>query len=140
MMDMYEAEVDEFEDVPDGNYIVTIEKMELTMTKETKKPMFAVQCKVSEDLQGKGNEGRLIFFNRVIGGNVSSDKWNDGKAIKSVITWLEKLETETVPEFFNYSDFKRIIDLIFAKTGGKLFKIDYHPYLLNPVKVCGRAS
>lgn len=130
------AKVGEFEDVPDGDYIVTIEKMELTLTKETNRLMFAVQCKVSVDLQGKGNEGRLIFLNRVIGGNKNSDKWNDGKSIKSVITWLEKLETETVPEFFNYSDFANVVLNIFQEVHGSVaMKVKYAGKAFNPISI-----
>ena len=101
----------EFDEVPDGKYIVSIEAMEIKLTKAADKLMFAVQCKIKEGNQ----KGRMIFFNRVISGNKSTEKWNDGKAIKSVITWLEKLETETVPEFFNYQDFADCVLDIFQE-------------------------
>lgn len=91
------ADLSSFEDVPDGTYIVGFDKMEIKPTKAKDKLMFAVQCKIKEG----PHKGRLLFFNRVISGNKTSEKWNDGKAIKSVCTWLDKLETETVPEFYN---------------------------------------
>lgn len=89
------ADLSSFEDVPDGTYIVGFDKMEIKPTKAKDKLMFAVQCKIKEG----PHKGRLLFFNRVISGNKTSEKWNDGKAIKSVCTWLDKLETETVPNF-----------------------------------------
>ena len=106
-----EAKDNEFEDVPDGTYIVGIEKMEVKPTKAGDKLMFAAQCEIREGEY----KNRMIFFNRVISGNKNSDTWNDGKAIKSVITWVDKLETETVPEFINYSDFAECILDIFLE-------------------------
>ena len=80
------ADLSSFEDVPDGTYIVGFDKMEIKPTKAKDKLMFAVQCKIKEG----PHKGRLLFFNRVISGNKTSEKWNDGKAIKSVCTWLDK--------------------------------------------------
>lgn len=134
-MKIQEAKANEFEDVPDGKYIVSIEKMEIKLTKKGDKLMFAAQFKIKEG----EHKNRMIFFNRTISGS-TSEKWTDAMAIKSIITWLDKLETEVEPEFINYEDFGRIIDLIFAKTGRKLFKIGYHSYLFNPVEMFGRAS
>lgn len=74
------ADLSSFEDVPDGTYIVGFDKMEIKPTKAKDKLMFAVQCKIKEG----PHKGRLLFFNRVISGNKTSEKWNDGKAIKSV--------------------------------------------------------
>ena len=92
----------DFADVPDGTYIISIEKMEIKLTKAQDKLMFAVQAKIKEGEQAN----RMIFFNRVISGN-SSAKWTDGQAIKSVCTWVNKLiaEDDTPVEFVNYADF-----------------------------------
>jgi hypothetical protein len=129
--DVESAKDTDFEDVPDGTYIVGIEKMELTLTKETNKPMFAVQFKIKEG----EHQGRMIFFNRVVGGN-KSEKWNDGKAIKSVITWLDKLETETKAEFFNYSDFSDCILDIFQEVQNTIeLEVDYMAKKYNPVTI-----
>lgn len=129
--DVANAQVNDFEDVPDGTYIVSIEKMELTLTKETNKPMFAVQCKIKEGQY----KGRMIFFNRVVGGN-SSPKWTDGMAIKSVITWLEKLGTETVPEFFNYQDFADCVLDIFQEVQGAIeMEVVYAAKKFNAISI-----
>ena len=131
----------EYTEVPDGDYIVTIDKMEIKLTKDGKKLMFAVQCDIKETSDGEPTQhkGRKIFFNRVISGNRSSESWNDGRAIKSVITWLDKLETDTVPEFVNYSDFAGLVLDIFQELQGNVeldgtyAAKDFNPITINEV-------
>lgn len=134
--DVDEAEDSQFAEVPDGKYIVTIEKMEIKLTKAQDKLMFAAQCKIKEDLQGKKQEKRMIFFNRVISGNKNSENWNDGRAIKSVITWLDKLETKTKAEFINYSDFADCVLDIFQEIQGNIeLEVDYKSNAFNPISI-----
>ena len=126
-----EADASAFDDVPDGTYIVGFEKMEIKLTNAKDKLMFAVQCKIKEG----EHKGRMIFFNRVISGN-SSPKWTDGQAIKSVCTWLDKLETETVPEFINYEDFAGCVLDIFQEIQGKVeAEVDYAAKKFNPITI-----
>lgn len=123
-----------FTDVPDGSYIVSIEKMELTVTKAEKKPMFAVQCKIAEGAQ----KGRMIFFNRVVGGNKNTDRWNDGKAIRSVITWINKLlaEEDEPVDFVNYSDFaEQILDVFQLVQGNIELDVEYKKDAFNPITI-----
>ena len=111
---------------------VGFDKMEIKPTKAKDKLMFAVQCKIKEG----PHKGRLLFFNRVISGNKTSEKWNDGKAIKSVCTWLDKLETETVPEFYNYSDFADCVLDIFQEVQGKVeAEVDWAAKDFNPITI-----
>ena len=107
----------DFADVPDGTYIIDIEKMEIKLTKAQDKLMFAVQAKIKEGEQAN----RMIFFNRVISGN-SSAKWTDGQAIKSVCTWVNKLiaEDDTPVEFVNYADFADQILDVFQSIQGAI--------------------
>jgi hypothetical protein len=126
-----EADASAFDGVPDGTYIVGFEKMEIKLTNAKDKLMFAVQCKIKEG----EHKGRMIFFNRVISGN-SSPKWTDGQAIKSVCTWLDKLETETVPEFINYEDFAGCVLDIFQEIQGKVeAEVDYAAKKFNPITI-----
>lgn len=126
-----EADASAFDDVPDGTYIVGIEKMEIKLTNAKDKLMFAVQCKIKEG----EHKGRLLFFNRVISGN-SSPKWTDGQAIKSVCTWLDKLETETVPEFINYADFADCVLDIFQEVQGKVeAEVEWAAKKFNPISI-----
>ena len=128
----------EYEDVPNGDYIVSVNKMEVKTTKAGDKLMFAVQMSIKENSDGsKSNQkGRKIFFNRVISGNRVSESWNDGKAIKSVITWLNKLETDLIPEFVNYSDFAELVLDIFQEIQGKVeLDVTYKASDFNPVSI-----
>ena len=74
---------------------VKIEKMELAATKDGR-PMFKVQCRI---LDGEFKKW-CLFMNRVIYGTK-----NDANMIASVLGWLDKLGSETIPEFKNYSQF-----------------------------------
>ena len=128
----------EYEDVPNGDYIVSVDKMEVKTTKAGDKLMFAVQMSIKENSDGsKSNQkGRKIFFNRVISGNRVSENWNDGKAIKSVITWLDKLGTDLIPEFVNYSDFAELVLDIFQEIQGKVeLDVTYKASDFKPVSV-----
>ena len=128
----------EYEDVPNGDYIVSVDKMEVKTTKASDKLMFAVQMSIKENSDGsKSNQkGRKIFFNRVISGNRVSESWNDGKAIKSVITWLDKLGTDLIPEFVNYSDFAELVLDIFQEIQGKVeLDVTYKASDFNPVSI-----
>lgn len=124
----------DFADVKKGNYICSIEKMELTVTKTDKKPMFVACLKVKEGEY----KGRLLFFNRVVYGNKSSDRWNDGRAIKSVCTWVNHLLTEDDDplEFVNYQDFKdQILDIYQMLQDTVELDIDYDPKAFNPITI-----
>lgn len=116
--------------VPNGTYTVSIESMGITT--KNNHLMFAAQCKIKEGDQ----KGRMIFFNRVISGLEKSEKWGDNHAIKSVITWLEKLETETVPEFFNYQDFADCVLDIFQEVKDVVeAEVEYKADNFNPISI-----
>lgn len=133
----------EFENVPDGIYVVSVEKMEVKLTNAKDKLMFAVQMKIKEALDKDGDsvetnqKGRMIFFNRVISGN-SSPKWTDGQAIKSVVTWVNKLlgdDAEAV-EFVNYSDFaEQVLDVFQEIKDAIEVEVDYAAKRFNPVSI-----
>ena len=128
----------EYEDVPNGDYIVSVDKMEVKTIKAGDKLMFAVQMSIKENSDGSksSQKGRKIFFNRVISGNRVSESWNDGRAIKSVITWLDKLETDLIPEFVNYSDFAELVLDIFQEIQGKVeLDVTYKASDFNPVSI-----
>lgn len=113
--EVQETDDSQFADVPDGEYEVGFDSLEIKPTKKKDKLMFSAQCSILDGDQ----KGRKIFFNRVISGN-TSPKWTNAQAIKSVCTWLDKLETETVPEFINYSDFAECVLDIFQEVQGKV--------------------
>ena len=129
--DVENAKDNEFEDVPDGTYIVSIDKMEIKETKAKDKLMFAVTAKIKEG----EFQGRLLFFNRVILGN-TSPKWTDAQAIKSVITWVNKLLApgEAPVEFVNYSDFdEQILDVFQSIKDTIEIEMEWKPKNFNPM-------
>ncbi len=129
--DVNETKDTDFEDVPDGEYIVSIEKMEIKLTKAGDKLMFAVQFKIKEGEFAN----RMIFFNRVISGN-TSPKWTDAKAIKSVMTWLDRLETDIETEFISYQDFADLVLDIFQEIHSEVeLEIDYKQDAFNSVVI-----
>ena len=131
--EVQEAPDTNFADVPDGEYIVGIEKMEIKTTKAGDKLMFSVQAKIKEGEQAN----RMIFFNRVITGNKSL-KWTDGMAIKSVCTWVNELlsDDEEPISFVNYSDFAdQILDVFQSIQGTIEVAVDYKADAFNPITI-----
>jgi hypothetical protein len=128
----------EYDDVPKGIYMTTIDKMEIKPTKAEDKLMFAVQMSIIETIEApKKQDKRKIFFNRVICGNKITERWNDGVAIKGVISWLEKLldEDDTL-EFKNYSQFaEEILDIYQDICPNIELKIDYDPDAFNSIDI-----
>lgn len=127
------ANTPDFAEVPDGDYIVGIEKMEIKLTNKKDKLMFAVQCKIKEGDQ----KGRMIFFNRTISGS-QSEKWTDGMSIKSVCTWVNELltEDEAPVEFINYSDFaEQILDVFQSVKDVIELDVTYAVNKFNPITI-----
>ena len=113
-------------DIPNGTYIVGIDKMEIRATKDGR-PMFFIQCRVKEGEY----KNKCVFMNRVIYGTK-----NDGSMIQSVITLLDKLETETIPEFNGYQDFVDVVADIYEEIQGKVeCEIDYDKDAFNSVSI-----
>lgn len=128
----------EFDDVPKGTYICNIEKMEIKATKAGDKLMFAAQLGITETVDApKKQDKRKIFFNRVICGNKTTDKWNDGVAIKGVITWLkELLDDEDTIEFQNYSQFAdEVLDIYQDICPHIEVKVNYDPDAFNTIVI-----
>ena len=128
----------EYDDVPAGTYMVVIDKMEVKPTKNGDKLMFAVQMGITETLDApKKQDKRKIFFNRVICGNKTTEKWNDGVAIKGVMTWIEKiLDDGDSIEFKSYSQFAdEVLDIYQDICPQIAIKIKYDPDAFNPVTI-----
>ena len=128
----------EYDDVPKGTYMAVIDKMEVKQTKKGDGLIFAVQMGITETIAApKKQDKRKIFFNRKICGNKTTESWNDGVAIKGVITWIEKLldEDDTI-EFKNYSQFaEEVLDIYQDICPQIALKIDYDPDAFNPVTI-----
>lgn len=128
----------EYDDVPKGTYICDIEKMEIKETKKKDGLNFSLQLGITETIDApKKQDKRKLFWNRKIAGNKNTDKWNDGIAIKGVITWIEKLldEGDTI-EFTNYSQFAdEVLDIYQDICPEISIKINYDPDGFNPIEI-----
>lgn len=124
---------DDYPEVTKGKYTVKIDKMEIKPTKTDGYPMFSAQFRI-QDGQFKNS---CIFFNRKIYGNRETDKWNDGKAVAGVVTWLDKLQTDTIPEFISYSQFADCVADIYEECDkyNLLLDVEYDPDAFNPIKI-----
>lgn len=112
--------------VPAGNYIVKIEKMEVAATKDGR-PMFKVQCRI---LEGEFKKW-CVFMNRVIYGTK-----NDANMISSVIGWLQKLEPSVDVEFKNYSQFSDLVLDIFEEVADAVeLEVAYNPDAFNSISI-----
>jgi hypothetical protein len=132
-----EAPEQQFDDVPAGRYIIAIESMEVKPTKKGDKLMFSVGARIKETVEAaKKQDNRCIFFNRVISGNRTTDKWNDGRAIKGVLTWLSELVDREV-EFVSYSQFAAEVESIFNDEVEDAIEIEieYDPEAFNPISI-----
>lgn len=132
-----EAPEQQFDEVPAGRYIVAIESMEVKPTKKGDKLMFTVGARIKETVDAaKKQDNRCIFFNRVISGNRSTEKWNDGRAIKGVLTWLSEIVDHDV-EFKSYSKFAAEVESIFKDEVEDAIEIeiDYDPEAFNPISI-----
>lgn len=128
-------------DTPAGNYVAKVEKMELGATKDGR-PMFKVMLRVveageeateavTEYLSHFKNKKPCLFMNRVIYGTK-----NDANMIASVLGWLDKLETETVPEFKNYSQFANNVLDIFEEVADAIeIDVNYNPDSFNSIEI-----
>lgn len=128
----------EYDDVPKGLYICNIDKMEIKPTKAGDKLMFSVQMGIIETVSApKKQDKRKIFFNRVICGNKTTDNWNDGVAIKGVISWVEKLlDAGDTIEFLNYTQFAtEILDIYQEICPNISVKVQYDPDNFNPITI-----
>ena len=123
----------EYSEIKKGTYILGLDKMELKLTKAGDKVMFSVQCNIKE---GK-EKGRKLFFNRTLSGS-TSEKWTDGMAIKSVVTWVNELigEDGTPIRFINYSDFaEQILDAFQELQNSVEVEIEYKANDFNPITI-----
>ena len=129
----------EFDDVPKGRYNCTIKSMEVKLTKNQDKVIFAVSLQIKDTIEApKKQDNRYIFWNRVICGNKTTEKWNDGVAIKGVITWISKILTDDdIPlEFKNYSQFADdILDIFQSVCPSVELDVDYDPDAFNPITI-----
>lgn len=124
---------DSTSEIEGGNYICNILSLKLKKTK-TSKIMFTITYKI---IKSENNKyiGRIIYFNRVIVGNKSTEKWNDGKALKSIIEYLFTLGYSII--FNGYEEFNNDLSVIFEELKDKSIYITYRPDAFTNANVIG---
>ncbi len=104
----------DYKSVPHGEYEVSVEKMELVATKETKKPMLSVWFKVLSDGEYKGS---LIFFNQVV---------EQAFQVHIANEFLRSLDSGVEVEFKTYKQYGNLIMDIHEAISDKLeFALKY---------------
>lgn len=113
-------------EVPAGKYTVKIEKMEVGATKDGR-PMFKVQCRI---LEGEFKKW-CLFMQRVLVGTK-----NDANMIASVLGWLDKLESDTRPEFKTYSQFaENVLDIFEEVADAVELDVEYDADKFNSITI-----
>jgi hypothetical protein len=126
-----------YEEVPAGDYVAKIEKMELGTTKDGR-PMFKVQMRLvsgegpkeEEFLAKYKNKKPCVFMNRVIYGTK-----NDGSMIAGVESWLNKIGFEEPIVFRGYADFEQVIMDCAEACAGLEFLITYNDQAFNSITI-----
>jgi len=95
-----------YKDVPDGDYEIKVEKLELVATKETHKPMVSGWFRI---LSGE-YKGQLIFMNQVV---------DEAFKIHLVKQFLISLDTELDIDFESYTQFGNLLMDVMEKIDGK---------------------
>lgn len=134
---MADASANNFEEVPAGEYITKIEKMNLDATKDGR-PMFRVQMRIVDSdgvaeqqfLSKYKNKKPCIFMNRVLYGTK-----NDGSMISSVVTWMNKIGFEPLVEFRGYADFEQVVMDCSEQVGALEFLVTYDPKKFNAITI-----
>jgi len=131
-----QAGTQEYDEVPEGKYIVSIEKMEIKETRAGDGLNFSVQMKIVETVDAPNKQdGRYIFLNRKIYGNKTTEKWNDGKAIAIVTGWINKFADPQI-EFQSYEQFANdILDIYQDQAVNVELEVKYEPDAFVPVEI-----
>lgn len=112
--DIEEAEKNggNFAEVPYGAYEVTVDKMELVISKTSKKPMVSVWFKI---LDGKFKNSR-IFMNQVV---------ESGVQFNIMHGFLKSLDTGKEAVFESYSQYAEMIADVYEVASTMEYALDY---------------
>lgn len=143
--DMAQAKENEYKEVPKGTYIVKFEKMEIGVTgtnaKTPNAPMFKLQARITGEVDKDGDEieskfkKSCIFMNKVIYVANETEKWNTGRAIQVVVSFLEDIESPTPIIFEDYDQFSDLILDLAEECEGLSFEVAYDPDAFNSISI-----
>lgn len=116
----------QFEETPNGTYVVKVENLEVGSTKDGR-PMLKAMFRITEGEQKK----RCLFMNRVLFGTK-----NDGNMIASAIGFLKSLDSGIDVEFETYSQFADLVLDIFEEIENTLiYEVEYDAEAFNSVSI-----
>lgn len=143
--DMAQAKENEFKEVPKGTYAVKFEKMEIGVTGENAKtpnaPMFKLQARIVGKIDKEGDivdskyNKSCIFMNKVIYVAQETEKWNNGKAIQTVVSFLEGIGSETPIIFEDYNQFSDLVLDLAEECENLEFEVNYDPDGFNTISI-----
>lgn len=117
-----------FPEIPAGEYMTKVEKLELGATKDGR-PMLKAMFRIIDGEYKKS----CLFFNRVLFGTK-----NDANMIAGAMTWLESLEPseEVGPIVFNgYSDLAELVMDIAEDISELQYNVEYDPDDFNSISI-----
>lgn len=127
------AQNSEFPTVPAGNYVVSLEKLEVGETKDHR-PMLKGQFRIKEDEDGDDTYGnQCLFYNRVLYGTK-----NDANMIAAAVGFLTSLEpSEDIGPvtFESYSQFADLALDIAEDVEELEYLVKYDPDAFNSIHV-----
>lgn len=143
--DMKEAKENEYKEVPKGTYTVKFEKMEVGECGENAKtphaPLFKLQARITGKVDKEGDtvpsgyDKQCIFMNKVLYVAQETEKWNNGKAIQVVVSFLEGIQSETPIIFENYDQFADLVLDLAEECENLEFEVEYNPDAFNSISI-----
>ena len=143
--DMAAAKDNEYKEVPKGRYTVKFEKMEIGECGENAKtphaPLFKLQARITGGVDKDGDvfkcgyEKSCIFMNKVIYVAQETEKWNNGKAIQVVVSFLENIGSDLPIVFENYDQFSDLVLDLAEECEGLEFEVEYDPDGFNSISI-----
>lgn len=143
--DMAQAKENEYKEVPKGRYTVKFEKMEVGECGEKAKtpgaPLFKLQARITGEVDKDGDpvdskfNKSCIFMNKVLYVAQETEKWNNGKAIQVVVSFLEGIQSDTPVVFENYDQFSDLVLDLAEECESLEFEVEYDPDGFNSISI-----
>lgn len=119
----------EYKEVPKGEYIVKLSKMEVTKCGSNAKTPGAPLLKVDFKIIDGDYNNYHLFMNKVLYTDRTDDKWNNKVLLEGVLGWLVTLEPSEDIEvaFDDYNQFDELILDIAEDVASVEYKVNYDP-------------
>lgn len=119
----------EYKEVPKGEYIVKLVKMEVTACGSNAKTPGAPLLKADFKITDGDYNNYHLFMNKVLYTDRTDDKWNINKLLGGVVGWLASLEpSEDIDVVFeDFDQFEDLILDIAEDVASVEYKVKYDP-------------